>query len=123
MVTALSLERLHAYCKKHNIAVPPGARRDQCEAAIARAMLHTGMAEADPAIGCFGHWSEHDKNCDFCDYEATCYRASMGTEKKVYDKFITSIENPQVRFIPMRKKERALKAEKTRAKNLKGKKT
>lgn len=105
---ALSTQRLLDYCKKHGITLPQSASREMAEAAIARAMLHENEAVADAEIGCFGNWSDFDRNCAFCDFESSCYKASMGIDKKRYDAFIAKLENPQVRFIAMRRTQRMM---------------
>jgi hypothetical protein len=101
----ITLQRLQDYCKKHDIAVPKTATRDQLEAAIARALLHMGQAPADPEIGCFGNWSEHDMNCNFCALEEHCYRSAIGADRKKYTRFIDGIDNPKLRLAKLRKED------------------
>jgi hypothetical protein len=90
-------DKLIEYCKSKGIVVPPKPTLEYLHAAIVRAMLH-GTSITRKSDECFGFWEYENSTCVTCDFEAKCFKASIGMDKEEYFKKLEALERPALRY-------------------------
>jgi hypothetical protein len=100
----MTKERLELYCKEKGIFVPPGSSKEFLCAAIVRAHGHDHSMNLTFTKSCFGAWEQDDSTCGVCDFNAKCFKASVGMDKAEYFAKLERAENPKLRFQTLRKK-------------------
>ena len=83
----LKKQQLENFCKDKRIFVPKGATKRYLESVIVRAFNHKQHIYKR---SCFGWWQNENSECLLCDFKDQCFEASVGLDKKSYERKLRS---------------------------------
>lgn len=94
-------EQLIEFCDKNKIIYPTNPSVQILNRLIVRAYLHNKTDEIK-SNSCYGFWQNEDANCETCDFQNSCFKASIGIDK---EKYFKSLDNQRIRLVKtMRRK-------------------